>query len=116
VLALGVIVAGAFLPARTSGTAAPHLELKWRPMPAGRAEFSGRTQPVGRFDIDVAREIAKRLGRTARFETPDFATMTGGHLARALDLAVGSVTPTKARAQVVDFAGPTISALCVRGA
>ena len=53
----------------------------------------------------MAREIARRLGRKAVFETPDFATMTGGHWHGRWDLAVGSVTPTKARARVVDFAG-----------
>ena len=57
------------------------------------------------FDIDVAREIAKRLGVDVRFETPDWATMTGGHWSGRFDVGVGSVTPTKARAQVIDFAG-----------
>lgn len=57
------------------------------------------------FDIDVANEIAKRLGVTAKFETPDWATMTGGHWQGRYDLGVGSVTPTKARANVIDFAG-----------
>ena len=57
------------------------------------------------FDIDVATEIAKRLGTGIRFETPDWATMTGGRWAGRYDLGVGSVTPTKARAQAIDFAG-----------
>jgi polar amino acid transport system substrate-binding protein len=55
------------------------------------------------FDVDVATEIAKRLGLSVSFETPDWAIMTGGHWAGRYDLAVGSVTPTKARAQVIDF-------------
>lgn len=57
------------------------------------------------FDIDVAREIAKRLGVEVRFETPDWATLTGGRWAGRYDVGVGSVTPTKARAQAIDFAG-----------
>ncbi|WP_151718416.1 transporter substrate-binding domain-containing protein [Gemmobacter serpentinus] len=57
------------------------------------------------FDIDVAREIAKRLGVAVRFETPDWATLTGGRWAGRYDIGVGSVTPTKARAQAIDFAG-----------
>jgi len=57
------------------------------------------------FDIDVAREIARRLRVRARFETPDWALMTGGHWYGRWDMMVGSATPTKARAQVVDFAG-----------
>ena len=105
-LALGIVVAGAFLPVRATGPVQPHLELKvatngsWAP----QSFLDEHNQLVG-FDIDVAREIARRLGRTARFETPDFATMTGGHWHGRWDMAVGSVTPTKARAQVIDFAG-----------
>ncbi|MFC0481463.1 transporter substrate-binding domain-containing protein [Gellertiella hungarica] len=57
------------------------------------------------FDIDVSREIAKRLGVEVSFETPDWQTLTGGHWQGRYDLGVGSVTPTKARAQVIDFAG-----------
>jgi len=57
------------------------------------------------FDIDVAREIGRRLGVEVSFETPDWATMTGGHWFGRYDVGVGSVTPTKARAQVIDFAG-----------
>lgn len=60
-------------------------------------------QLVG-FDIDVSREIAKRLGVEVSFETPDWATLTGGRWQGRYDLGVGSVTPTKARAQVIDFA------------
>ena len=57
------------------------------------------------FDIDVSREIAKRLGVEVSFETPDWQTLTGGRWQGRYDLGVGSVTPTKARAQVIDFVG-----------
>ena len=57
------------------------------------------------FDIDVAREIAKRLGVEVSFETPDWATLTGGRWQGRYDVGVGSVTPTKSRANVIDFAG-----------
>jgi polar amino acid transport system substrate-binding protein len=57
------------------------------------------------FDIDVSREIAKRLGVEVSFETPDWATLTGGRWQGRYDLGVGSVTPTKPRAQVIDFVG-----------
>lgn len=57
------------------------------------------------FDIDVANEIGKRLGVNVRFETPEWATMTGGRWQGRFDLGVGSVAPTKARAEVIDFAG-----------
>ncbi|CAN7574410.1 transporter substrate-binding domain-containing protein [Rhizobium sp. LjRoot254] len=61
-------------------------------------------QMVG-FDIDVSREIAKRLGVEVSFETPEWATLTGGRWQGRYDLGVGSVTPTKPRAQVIDFVG-----------
>lgn len=67
--------------------------------------FLGDDNKLVGFDIDVATEIAKRLGVTATFETPDFQTMTGGHWQGRYDIGVGSVTPTKARANVIDFAG-----------
>ena len=70
--------------------------------PQGFIDDGGRL--VG-FDIDVAREIARRLGVAVRFDTPDWALMTGGHWYGRWDMMVGSATPTKARARVVDFAG-----------
>ncbi|WP_426230773.1 transporter substrate-binding domain-containing protein [Pararhizobium sp. DWP3-4] len=57
------------------------------------------------FDIDVSREVAKRLGVEVSFQTPDWATLTGGRWQGRYDLGVGSVTPTKARAHVIDFVG-----------
>ncbi|WP_414473706.1 transporter substrate-binding domain-containing protein [Microvirga sp. M2] len=57
------------------------------------------------FDVDVANEIAKRLGVKASFETPEWNVMTGGRWHGRFDVAVGSITPTKARSQVIDFAG-----------
>lgn len=56
------------------------------------------------FDIDVAREIGKRLGVEVEFETPDWQIMTGGHWNGRFDIGVGSVTPTKPRSAVLDFA------------
>ncbi|WP_420963236.1 transporter substrate-binding domain-containing protein [Brucella sp. IR073] len=57
------------------------------------------------FDIDVANEIGKRLGAEVSFQTPDWATLTGGRWQGRYDVGIGSVTPTKARANVIDFAG-----------
>lgn len=60
-------------------------------------------QLVG-FDIDVANEIAKRRGVTAEFDTPEWGVMTGGRWGGRWDVAVGSITPTKPRSEVLDFA------------
>jgi polar amino acid transport system substrate-binding protein len=67
--------------------------------------YIGDDGSLSGFDIDVAREIARRLGVKIRFETPDWSLMTGGHWRGRWDMMVGSATPTKARAHVVDFAG-----------
>jgi len=58
------------------------------------------------FDIDVANEIAKRLGVTAKFETPDFSVVEAGKWADRFDISVGSVTITKPRLANLDFTEP----------
>ena len=58
------------------------------------------------FDINVANEIAKRLGVTAKFETPDFAVVEAGGWAGRFDVSVGSMTITEARKEVLDFTQP----------
>src|SRR5579863_4095293 len=105
-LALVIIGGGSLLPERANDAILSHRELKvatnsgWLP----QSYLDEHNQLVG-FDIDVAREIARRLGMKVSFETPEFSAMTGGHWHGRWDLAVGSVTPTEARSHVVDFAG-----------
>jgi len=66
--------------------------------------FLDENNQLAGFDIDVAGELGRRLGVAVKFETPEFAFMTGGHWNGRFDIAIGSVTPTRARAQVIDFA------------
>ncbi len=58
------------------------------------------------FDVDVAREIAERLGVEAEFVTPDWDVITAGNWAGQWDISVGSMTVTTARQEVLDFASP----------
>ena len=58
------------------------------------------------FDIDVAKEIAKRLGVEVEFVTPDWDLITAGNWGGQWDMSVGSMTVTKARSEVLDFADP----------
>jgi polar amino acid transport system substrate-binding protein len=58
------------------------------------------------FDIDVATEIANRLGVEIKWETPSWDTLTAGHWNDRWDLSVGSMTITEERAQVLDFSDP----------
>jgi polar amino acid transport system substrate-binding protein len=71
---------------------------KWPPQAFlnDKHEFDG-------FDIDVAKEIARRLGVKVSFDTPQFSLMTGGHWHGRWDLSVLSVTPTRPRAELLDF-------------
>jgi polar amino acid transport system substrate-binding protein len=55
------------------------------------------------FDVDVAREIAKRLGVSIEFMTPSWDIITAGNWNRRWDLHVGSMTPTKVRAEKLAF-------------
>ena len=57
------------------------------------------------FDVDVAREIAKRLGVEVEFVTPSWDIITAGRWNGRWDLSVGSMTPTKSRAEVLAFPG-----------
>ena len=58
------------------------------------------------FDIDVAKEIADRMGVEVCFVTPDWDILTAGNWADRWDLSVGSMTVTKTRKEVLDFATP----------
>jgi polar amino acid transport system substrate-binding protein len=58
------------------------------------------------FDIDVANEIARRLGVAIEFTTPEFDLVQGGGWADRWDMSVGSVTVTEERMTVLDFTQP----------
>ncbi len=58
------------------------------------------------FDIDVANEIAKRLGVTVQWETPAWEAITAGGWGGRWDISVGSMTITPDRLKVVTFSVP----------
>ncbi|GIV00763.1 MAG: amino acid ABC transporter substrate-binding protein [Actinomycetota bacterium] len=55
------------------------------------------------FDIDVATEIAKRLGVDVAWETPEWTAITSGGWSDRWDMSVGSMTVTTERAEVLYF-------------
>ena len=55
------------------------------------------------FDIDVGREIAKRMGAELKVVTPAWEVITAGNWGQRWDISVGSMTPTSERAHVLDF-------------
>jgi len=58
------------------------------------------------FDIDVATEIAKRLGVEIQWETPSWDVITAGGWNDRWDVSVGSMTVTAQRAEVLNFSTP----------
>jgi polar amino acid transport system substrate-binding protein len=58
------------------------------------------------FDIDVTNEIARRLGVTVEFTTPSFDLVVAGDWSERWDIAVGSVTVTEDRKEILDFTVP----------
>jgi polar amino acid transport system substrate-binding protein len=55
------------------------------------------------FDIDVATEIANRLGVDIGWETPSWNALTSGGWADRWDMSVGSMTVTEERDEVLHF-------------
>ncbi|MFM8999291.1 MAG: transporter substrate-binding domain-containing protein [Actinomycetota bacterium] len=58
------------------------------------------------FDIDVATEIAKRLGVEIAWEAPSWDVLTAGNWNDRWEMSVGSMTPTNERQQVLWFTEP----------
>jgi polar amino acid transport system substrate-binding protein len=55
------------------------------------------------FDVDVAGELAKRMGVELEFVTPSWDVITAGSWNDRWDASVGSMTPIAERQQVLDF-------------
>lgn len=61
-----------------------------------QGEFEG-------YDVDVAKELARRIGVTASFINPAWEAITSGNWGGRWEVAIGSMTPTPARAKVLNF-------------
>jgi polar amino acid transport system substrate-binding protein len=71
-----------------------------------QSELDAKSNTWKGFDIDVATEIAKRLGVDIEFVTPAWESITAGKWHGRWDLSVGSMTITPDRAKVLDFSAP----------
>jgi len=65
--------------------------------------FINDKNEIDGFDIDVSKEIAKRLGVEVKFVTPDWDVITAGKWNGRWDMSVGSMTATNSRARILDF-------------
>lgn len=76
------------------------------PKYAPQSSLDEQTGEYVGFDIDVATEIAKRLGVDVAWETPQWESITAGSWNGRWDLSVGSMTPTNDRQEVLHFSPP----------
>ena len=65
--------------------------------------FLNKQNKMDGFDVAVGREIAKRLGAKLKIVTPAWEIITAGKWGGRWDISVGSMTPTKKRAEVLTF-------------
>ena len=65
--------------------------------------FIDDSNEVVGFDIDIAKEVAKRLGVELEVETPAWEIITAGKWQGRWDICICSMTPTAERAEVLDF-------------
>jgi polar amino acid transport system substrate-binding protein len=71
-----------------------------------QSSYNESTGKYEGFDIDVATEIANRLGVGIDWQTPDWNVITAGTWNGRWDMSVGSMTPTNDRQKVLDFSQP----------
>ena len=55
------------------------------------------------FDVDVAKAVADRLGVTLKLAAPGWEAFVAGHWQGRWDACICSMSPTEARAKVLDF-------------
>jgi len=71
-----------------------------------QSELNEDTNQYEGFDIDVATQIAERLGVEIAWEAPVWETITAGNWNGRWDISVGSMTITPERSEVLYFSPP----------
>jgi polar amino acid transport system substrate-binding protein len=71
-----------------------------------QSELNEDTGEYEGFDIDVAKEIADRMGVDIAWEAPAWETIISGGWSGRWDISVGSMTITPERAEVLHFTPP----------
>jgi polar amino acid transport system substrate-binding protein len=71
-----------------------------------QSELNEETNQYEGFDIDVATEVAERLGVEVGWEAPAWETIIAGSWNGRWDASVGSMTITPERAEVLHFTPP----------
>lgn len=65
--------------------------------------FIDANNELAGFDVDVARAFAARLGVKLNLQTPAWEAIVSGHWQGRWDVCICSMSPTRERAQVLDF-------------
>lgn len=68
--------------------------------------YHSQTGDLIGFDVDVSREVAKRIGRPVEIITTEWDGILAGLLAGKYDAIIGSMAITPARAEKVNFSKP----------
>jgi polar amino acid transport system substrate-binding protein len=82
-----------------SGTLRVATDPKYPP----QSKYIAATDTWEGFDVDVAQQIADRMGLALEFQTPNWGVITAGSWNDRWDLSVGSMTPLPERAEVLNF-------------
>ncbi|RWH95506.1 transporter substrate-binding domain-containing protein [Mesorhizobium sp.] len=69
----------------------------------GKMSFLNDKHELDGCDVEIAKAIAKYLGVDAKFVTPAWDFITAGKWEGRWDMAMGQMTPTKARAERLSF-------------
>lgn len=98
-LTASMVIAGEDLDrVKSQGVLKIATSANWAPQ-----SFMNDNNKMDGFDVDVGKEIAKRLGVGYEVVTPTWDVITAGNWNGRWDISVGSMTPTSARAEVLDF-------------
>jgi polar amino acid transport system substrate-binding protein len=65
--------------------------------------FLNEKNELDGFDVDVGKEVARRLGVKLEIVTPEWTVITAGRWNARWDISIGSMTPTTDRARTFDF-------------
>lgn len=106
---LGEVMQRGILRVSTDPAYPPQSELVEGVAPPSDSKCKGEERAANQFqgfDIDVAAEIAKRMGVEVCFVTPDWTLITGGSWSGRWDLSIGSMTVTPERMEKLYFTQP----------
>lgn len=71
--------------------------------------FLNENKEMDGFDVDIAKEVAKRLGVEAEFVAQEFSGMIAGLQAEKFDVVISQMTITDERKAQMDFSEPYIT-------